>query len=77
MRLDLDIYSVPYLSSPEPESMQLRAELLDAAGIDPEGWGIPPWRIRMLETIRLRARHLTARLPPRIGHKAQRRHGDD
>jgi hypothetical protein len=66
MRLDLDIYTVPYLSSPDPASAKLRAELLDAAGIDPKGWGIPPWRIRIAETIRLTARHVTAGLPPRV-----------
>jgi hypothetical protein len=64
MRLDLDIYSVPYLSSPDPKSRKLTTELLDAAGIDPEGWGIPPWRIRMAASIRQTARHVTARLPP-------------
>ena len=37
MRLDLDIYSVPYLSSPARASSDLRTELLDDAGIDP--WG--------------------------------------
>lgn len=66
MRLDLDIYTVPYLSSPDPASAKLRAELLDAAGIDSEGWGIPPWRVRIAETIRLTARHVTAGLPPRV-----------
>jgi hypothetical protein len=66
MRLDLDIYSVPYLSRPDPESTNLRMELLDAAGIDPEGWGVPPWRIRMAESIRQTTRHVTARLPPHV-----------
>jgi hypothetical protein len=64
MRLDLDVYSVPYLSSPGPKSMKLRTELLEAAGIDPEGWGTPPWRIRMAASVRQTARHVTARLPP-------------
>jgi hypothetical protein len=67
MRLDLDIYSVPYLSSPDPESTRLRTELLDAAGIDPEGWGIPPWRVRIAKSIRQTARHVTAGLPPHVG----------
>lgn len=57
---------MPYLSSPDPASAKLRAELLDEAGIDPEGWGIPRWRVRIAETIRLTARHVTARLPPRV-----------
>lgn len=62
MRLDLDIYSVPYLASPDPESN----ELLAAAGIDPEGWGTPPWRTRIAERIRQTVRRATAGLPPRI-----------
>jgi hypothetical protein len=67
MRLDLDIYSVPYLSSPDPESTKLKEDLLDAAGIDPEGWGMPPWRTRIAQNIRQTARHVTAKLPPRRG----------
>ena len=66
MRLDLDIYTVPYLSSPDPKSAKLRTELLDAAGIDPVGWGLPPWRFRIAEAIRQRARHVTAGLPPHV-----------
>jgi hypothetical protein len=60
MRLDLDIYSVPYLSSPGPESR----DVLEAAGIDPEDWGTPPWRTRIADRIRQTVRHLAARLPP-------------
>ena len=60
MRLDLDIYSVPYLSSPGPESRGV----LEAAGIDPEDWGTPPWRTRIADRIRQTVRHLAARLPP-------------
>jgi hypothetical protein len=65
MRLDLDIYSVPYLSSPDPEGAQLQKDLLAEAGIDPEEWGVPPWRFRIAESIRHALRHVTAKLPPR------------
>ena len=65
MRLDLDIYSVPYLSSPDPEGAQLQKDLLAEAGIDPEEWGVPPWRFRIAESIRHTVRHVTAKLPPR------------
>jgi hypothetical protein len=65
MRLDLDIYSVPYMSSPDPESAELQKDLLDAAGIDPEVWGMLPWRTRAAESIRRTARHIMAKLPPR------------
>jgi hypothetical protein len=59
MRLDLDMYSVPYLPS---EDRQLLAD----AGIDPEGWGVPPWRNRIAERVRQTARRVTAALPPRV-----------
>lgn len=57
MRLDLDIYSVSYLSTPDLDTTHRGAhdqdrrrrtnELLREARIDPEGWGVPPWRIRL------------------------------
>lgn len=62
MRLDLEIYSVPYLRSPDEKSR----ELFDAADIDPSGWGTPPWRSRMAERIRKTTRGITAKLPPRV-----------
>jgi hypothetical protein len=65
MRLDLDIYSVPYLSTLDAESTEVKADLLKAAGIDSEDWGIRPWRTRMAESVRRAARHVTAKLPPR------------
>jgi hypothetical protein len=65
MRLDLDIYSVPYLSSRDPESTKLEKELLNAAGINPEAWGIAPWRTRIAESIRQTVAHVAAKLPPR------------
>jgi hypothetical protein len=62
MRFDLDIYSVPYLPSPDQESR----ELLAAAGIDPEAWGTAPWRNRIAERIRRVTRRVTAALPPQV-----------
>jgi hypothetical protein len=65
MRLDLDIYSVPYLPSPDQESRKLLA----AAGIDPKGWGVPPWRLRIAERIRQTAQGVTAALPPQVASR--------
>jgi hypothetical protein len=60
MRLDLEIYSRPYFHSPTRESQHL----LEAAGIDANGWGTPPWRTRIAERIRRKTRRVTAKLPP-------------
>lgn len=62
MRLDLDIYSTPYLPSPDEKGK----ELLAAAGIDPDGWGTLPWRTRAAERIRRATRHVTTQLPPHV-----------
>lgn len=59
MRLDLDVYSDPYSWDEASD------ELLKAAGIASEGWGMPPWPTRITEWIRRITRHLTAKLPPR------------
>lgn len=66
MRLDLDIYSEPYLSSSNPKNKELERKLLEAAKIDSRGWGVPPWRTRVAERIRQTARHFTAGLPPHV-----------
>jgi hypothetical protein len=60
MRLDLEIYSTPYLQIPDHESRRL----LEAAGIDADGWGTPPWRTRIADRMRQRIRRVTAKLPP-------------
>jgi hypothetical protein len=60
MRLDLEIYSTPYLQSPDHEGRRL----LKAAGIDARGWGTPPWRTRISDKMRQRMRRVTAKLPP-------------
>jgi hypothetical protein len=60
LRIDLDIYSHPYLESPD----EARRTLLRDAKIDPDGWGVPPWRTRVADALRQRLGRLAARTPP-------------
>jgi hypothetical protein len=70
MRLDLDIYSVPYMSIPDSEDTKpneaTKTALLKDAHIDPRALGAPPWRARLAKSVRDLGRRATAGLPPRV-----------
>jgi hypothetical protein len=65
MRLDLDVYNEPYSWDEASD------ELLEAAGIASERWGMPPWRTRISGWIRHTVGDVTAKLPPRANPEAR------